>query len=535
MASWTISRRIAAGFVALVLLAVVIGGVSMWRMLGINGHVVSLSTNVVPSMATLSRIIQSNVAAVRAVSAAVLGADDAVALADAARTFDAAVAGGSRLCVTYREALISDDKDRDLFTAAVAARDAMLVESRNVLQLVAEGRATEARELLESKVEPQVDTCLDLFDRDIAHMLELSEREVDGARDKLARGVGLVGILAAAAAAVGSLLGFAIIRWTGQALRSISAALGDSVTQTAAAAAALATVSGDLATGSGEQGAAVAETSASLEEMSAMIKSTADNAAQAKELAAEARAAAEAGARTMAEMNAAMTAIEASSAEVAKIVKDIDELAFQTNILALNAAVEAARAGDAGAGFAVVADEVRSLAQRSAAAARATAEKIEAAIASSRHGAASCDRVGDSLGEIAGKVTAADQLVAEIATAAREQAQGIRQIGAAMSQLDRVTQENATRAVHGATASTQLSSQARVMQENVTWLRSLVTGGRVPAPAAGLRRSAGAHRTSRPPGARLPARGPRPAAPRIPMPGDESRGHDAEDRHFRDF
>jgi methyl-accepting chemotaxis protein len=315
----------------------------------------------------------------------------------------------------------------------------------------------------------------------------------------------------------------------------ISSSLETGAARTAAASTQLESVSQTVAAGCAEQGASVAETGAALEQMSAMTRTTAENASRAKEFAAQARVAAETGARTMTEMDIAMEAIATSSGEVAKIVKDIDELAFQTNILALNAAVEAARAGDAGAGFAVVADEVRSLAQRSAAAARATAEKIEAAIASSRHGAASCDRVGDSLGEIAGKVTAADQLVAEIATAAREQAQGIRQIGAAMSQLDRVTQENATRAVHGATASTQLSSQARVMQENVTWLRSLVTGGRVPAPAAGLRRSAGAHRTSRPPGARLPARGPRPAAPRIPMPGDESRGHDAEDRHFRDF
>jgi methyl-accepting chemotaxis protein len=312
-------------------------------------------------------------------------------------------------------------------------------------------------------------------------------------------------------------------------LRSISAALGDSVTQTAAAAAALATVSGDLATGSGEQGAAVAETSASLEEMSAMIKSTADNAAQAKELAAEARAAAEAGARTMAEMNAAMTAIEASSAEVAKIVKDIDELAFQTNILALNAAVEAARAGDAGAGFAVVADEVRSLAQRSAAAARATAEKIEAAIASSRHGAASCDRVGDSLGEIAGKVTAADQLVAEIATAAREQAQGIKQIGVAMAQLDRVTQGNASRATQGAAAAAELTSQADAMRGHAGRLRALVSGTAAALPVVRVDPDP----ARRPP--LVPAPVPAPKPTRIPMPGDAAGGEDADDRHFREF
>ena len=142
-----------------------------------------------------------------------------------------------------------------------------------------------------------------------------------------------------------------------------------------------------------------------------MIRSTADNAEKAKSLAGEAHAVAQAGSRTMVEMTQAMAAIDSSSAEVAKIVKNIDEIAFQTNILALNAAVEAARAGEAGAGFAVVADEVRSLAQRSAAAAKETADKIEAAIASSRNGSVSCAKVGESLTQIANKVSSTDALV----------------------------------------------------------------------------------------------------------------------------
>jgi methyl-accepting chemotaxis protein len=529
MSSWTISRRIAIGFVVLVCLAITIGVVSLWQMRGINGHVVALSTNVVPSFPILSGIMRENEAAVRAVTDAVLRADEPTAVAEAGRRFATAVAKGATLCDSYR-GIFSDDRDRELFTAAVAARDALLGGSRQVLGLVTDGRGEEARGLLESTVERQVGDCNDLFDRGIAHMVAVSQRELLAARSKVGRGEGLVGLLVAAAAASGGLLAVAIIRWTGRALRSLSAALGDGAAQTAAAAASLAVVSGELATGSGEQSAAVAETSASLEQMSAMIRSTADNASQAKDLAAEARHAAEAGARTMTEMNTAMTAIEASSAEVAKIVKDIDEIAFQTNILALNAAVEAARAGEAGAGFAVVADEVRSLAQRSAAAARETAEKIEAAIASSRHGAASCDRVGASLGEIAGKVTAADRLVAEIASAAREQSQGIKQIGTAMTQLDRVTQANAVRAGQGASAATQLTSQAGCMQDNVSRLRSLVTGrgDATPPPAP-----------PRPParladGAR-PVPPPRRGEPRIPMPGDDPRAEDADDRHFRDF
>jgi methyl-accepting chemotaxis protein len=236
----------------------------------------------------------------------------------------------------------------------------------------------------------------------------------------------------------------------------------------------------------------------------------------------------------MLEMNTAMHAIEASSAEVAKIVKNIDEIAFQTNILALNAAVEAARAGEAGAGFAVVADEVRSLAQRSAAAAKETADKIEAAIINSKRGSSSCEKVGDSLAEIVQKVAAADGLVAEIATAAKEQSQGIQQVGVAMTQMDKVTQGNAASAQQSASAAEELNSQAHHMQENVRALRELVIRSRRTAGAA-VPAALAAPRTPALPAAaprRLPA--PRRTPPRIEMPGDTN-SPDQEDRHFANF
>ena len=276
-----------------------------------------------------------------------------------------------------------------------------------------------------------------------------------------------------------------------------------------------------------------------------MIRNTADNAEKAKAFANQARLAAQSGAQTMVDMNTAMHAIEASSAEVAKIVKNIDEIAFQTNILALNAAVEAARAGEAGAGFAVVADEVRSLAQRSAAAAKETAEKIEAAIANSRRGSVSCSKVGESLDEIVQKVAAADALVAEISTAAKEQSQGIQQVGTAMAQLDKVTQGNATNAQESASAAEELNSQARTLQEMVAYLRSLVTGPagtgiappvrtpvrRVDAQPAKLVRQA--IRSGAP--LRGLTEGARGGRMQIPMPGDAGATVDQEDRNFTKF
>src|SRR3954451_11463268 len=128
-----------------------------------------------------------------------------------------------------------------------------------------------------------------------------------------------------------------------------------------------------------------------------MAKRNADRAMRANELTRQTRTAADAGTQNVEAMNHAMDAIKASSDGIAKIIKTIDEIAFQTNILALNAAVEAARAGEAGAGFAVVADEVRSLAQRSAAAAKETADKIEGAIVNSRKGSQCTAKVEESL------------------------------------------------------------------------------------------------------------------------------------------
>jgi methyl-accepting chemotaxis protein len=237
--------------------------------------------------------------------------------------------------------------------------------------------------------------------------------------------------------------------------------------QSRVASSQLTNASQKLAQGASEQAAAIEETSASLEEVSSMIHSTANNAEQAKQLASETRGTAQDGVRNMAEMTTAMEAIERSSSDVAKIVKSIDEIAFQTNILALNAAVEAARAGEAGAGFAVVADEVRSLAQRSATAAHESAEKIEASIRNSRLGAVSLDRVKESLGQIESKIAKTDALVAEITMAAREQAQGIEHVSIAIEQMNKVAQDTADSASQIAHAAEQTHDQAKSVEELV--------------------------------------------------------------------
>jgi len=208
-----------------------------------------------------------------------------------------------------------------------------------------------------------------------------------------------------------------------------------------------------------------------------------------KELGSEARKAGDLGVKDMTALVGAMDAIKTSSADIAKIIKTIDEIAFQTNILALNAAVEAARAGEAGAGFAVVADEVRNLAQRCAQAAKETASKIEDAVQKSAVGAEISAKVAKSLEEIVGKARQVDEMAGEVAAASQEQSQGIAQVNTAVTQMDKVTQSNAANAEESAAAAEELTAQAESLKDAVADLLRLVDGqGRqAGATASGLR------------------------------------------------
>jgi methyl-accepting chemotaxis protein len=287
--------------------------------------------------------------------------------------------------------------------------------------------------------------------------------------------------------ALGIFVSADIVRWVNRVLTRISRCLNDGSSQVASAAGQVSASSQTLAKGASEQASSLEETSSSLEEMASMTKRNAENAQKANDLAKQAREAADKGFGDMQAMGAAMDAIKISSDDIAKIIKTIDEIAFQTNILALNAAVEAARAGEAGMGFAVVADEVRNLAQRCAQAAKETSGKIEGAIAKTGQGAEISVKVAQGLGEIVTKVRRVDELIAEVAGASREQTNGIAQINAAVGQMDKVTQSNAANAEESAAAAEELNSQAEMMKQSVAELLQLVSSrGKAakPVPAA---------------------------------------------------
>lgn len=247
-------------------------------------------------------------------------------------------------------------------------------------------------------------------------------------------------------------------------------------TEVSAASAQVEAASQSLAEGTTEQAASIQETSSTLEETSSMVQQNNDNTKQAAVMAKNAKSFARKSNSEMSTMMQSMGDLKQSSNEIAKIIKVIDEIAFQTNILSLNAAVEAARAGDAGKGFAVVAEEVRNLAQRSAQAAKDTAAIIETNISLSENSVVIAKNVNESLTQIDDESGKVSELLEEISTATEEQARGINEINKAIQQMEQVMQSNSATADESASASRELASQAVNVNEIVGVLIELIEG-----------------------------------------------------------
>jgi len=256
-----------------------------------------------------------------------------------------------------------------------------------------------------------------------------------------------------------------------QALGRVVGEVQSSAGQVRMASSEVASGNADLSTRTEQTAARLQVTASSMQQITATVRSSADAAGQAKQLAASAADVAQRGGSVVSQVVQTMQAIDASSKKIADIIGVIDGIAFQTNILALNAAVEAARAGEQGRGFAVVAGEVRNLAQRSADAAKEIKSLIGASVDQVESGSALVGTAGATMDEIVASVRRVSDIIGEVAAAAAEQGQGIGLVHGAVSELDGMTQQNAALVEQSTAAAGSLKAQAERLAQAVASFR----------------------------------------------------------------
>ena len=277
------------------------------------------------------------------------------------------------------------------------------------------------------------------------------------------KGQTVIGVMGCATLAVGCAIWYLLANGLTRRTDRIVRELSEAASEMSSVSTQVATRSQRLAEDAKEQAASNDKVTSSLEQMGSMAQRNLDHSRTLKQLATEARSAAEGGALQIHAMKETMSQIQSAGADVVKINKIIDEIAFQTNILALNAAVEAARAGEAGLGFAIVADEVRGLSGRCAEAARETSEKIQKSMSAGRRGVLVTGQVTENLEAITASMRKLDELAQSVAMASEQQSLGIAEINTAASQMDRGIHSTAANAEEGASQANQFTVQAATL------------------------------------------------------------------------
>jgi methyl-accepting chemotaxis protein len=473
MSSWTIGRRIVVGFAAVIAIAGALGVFAYARLIAIETQSTRITIDNLPGiyfsgqMSTEAEsrfgLVQKHVIATHAEQKTAVEAELAAA--------DARMA---KLLTDY-ERTITTTEDRQLFERCKTAGTRIREVRAEVLPLSRAFKTNEAADKLQ-QLEPAVNE----YQKALHALSDFNKASGDDASRLIVEAVshGKSGVVIALIAALiaGATIAFFIVRGTAAVLVGSVRELTAGAEQVASAASQLSSSAQSLSTGASSQAAALEETSASMEEMASMTRQNAEHSLEGARLMSDVDRRVRDSDQVLSAMIASMKHIQESSLKVSKIIRTIDEIAFQTNILALNAAVEAARAGDAGMGFAVVADEVRNLAQRSAVAAKDTSALIEESISNAEQGNRHVRAVAEAFTTITTSVAQAKQLVDDVSSASKQQTQGIDQVSTAIGQLEQLTQRTAANSEECAAASEELNTQAEVTMTVVTRLQAFVGG-----------------------------------------------------------
>jgi len=371
----------------------------------------------------------------------------------------------------------ADEQERKTISMAKADFESLLTTWTKILPVSAAHQHREAFAMYEREAMGVADR----LDETVKSMVSINKKIGDAATEaaeqtSASSRLWTVSILAATLMS-GGVLVLLIAGSVSRALHKVARALAASAQQVAGAASRIATSSEGLARGASEQAGSLEETSASTDRINAMAQRNAEHSRSAAGLVEQSQAGFLQANESLSEMLRAMDEISQSNGRISKIIAVIDEIAFQTNILALNAAVEAARAGESGMGFAVVAGEVRNLAQRSAQAAKDTADLIEESITRSNGGKARVERVAQSLKALTGRVDQIREFVGEIRGGSDEQARGVREIAGMITQMEHVTQGTAAKAEESAGAAEELRTESATLNAVVKELLALVEQG----------------------------------------------------------